>query len=386
VVVLADDRDARYFAGARLPTTLVDRRGHHLVLSAYPELTPALPARLRDDDGMAMIPMATLEEHYRARLSSAAGASSMGARPLTDEDQRWCASIDAADEAGIPVTFRLDSLIERWGGPPTAEDLKRLALNLATSGTDRSQWRYDRPSRTSFIWLHEGKILALGDPADKNRMAVVEHHEVRAVESFETLVRTLEHVGSALNPAGEGGSLDVGAQARAVLEETGIAIDITMEDLRAAITAGWRPGEFAKGDRVRRSFDTDVRVRALLDDLLGREFVLPGDRTSLVFRLEAIRHAPLVHLTDEGEGLRFLANVGGGRLIRVSIKLFAAEVPSPVRLLSGSTSRNVALDGTNLGITLDEEFDANLEGGALRSVVRRREDDDRAGAFDYYDT
>jgi hypothetical protein len=362
LVVVNDDREKDFYAGAGVRTTRVEPAHSGFRVVAIEDLLPQLPGRLEDDDGMQMLPEPEIENRYR-KVMGWGGQKS---------DERWTHRIREADEAGTPVTFRLDWLLVEWGGrAPQADEIERAALQKAISILRKSA-RPDDDVRLDFICVHAGRALALctgwGDLA---RSRVGTHVTVHDLSTFEPLVLALVRICEGLNPYGEGGAFDLSAELRAF--ETGIQLGFTTEAIRQAVCALHEKGNMCEGTAVGRGPDLDAKVCALLDDLLGREMVLPASRASVVRLLELVRRAPLLHLRADELHMSALADIGTGNLLRLEVTKYPGERPAAVRLWStrGDTDAKT-LDGGDVRVSWERSFDPFLEGTSLSTVERRR--------------
>lgn len=379
---MPNDRDHDFFKGADVHTTQVEpaKPGYRLV--ALPDLIPQLPPKLHDDDGMPLVPDEATERSYRERMS-VDPRRDPHRHPL-DENDPCVRAIRQADAEGRVVTFRLENV----GDWPSPEQLKIRALQDAfervfpEKAKERRSYRsHEKRQEEPWVWAKGSDVLVLG-PASDAVNAIAEHHQLHQVESFAPIVNALAKVMPTLNPDGDGGTLDLSRELEAFEAESGITLDIQMSDVRALL-APRNKTEFAKGESIRMSAEADGRVRALLDDILGREFILPEKHLPSVFVLQAIRNSPLIQVAALGE-LSAVANVGAGRLIRFETTTFAGEEPAPVKVVESYDGRGT-FDGGNVRFTLRPLFEQNLEGSVLRSVGRRRaEEAARASDDDDY--
>ena len=182
VVVIPDDSDRDYFVGARITTSRVEptRPGFRLV--EFPELTPPLPPRIHDDDGMPMIPDPKAEAQHRAFIQQT--KERQRGRPSEPQaNNKWEDRISEADADGTPVTFRLDWLEKA----PTADDLKRAV----TTGI-----------RSSYFWFREDRVLAIGLSDDARLKLIREFHLVHEALSFGALIAAVHKIREGLNPWG----------------------------------------------------------------------------------------------------------------------------------------------------------------------------------------
>lgn len=399
-VVVPNDRDHDFFEGAGVRTTRVELANPGYKLVALRELIPALPPKLHDDDGMPMVPDEAIERSCRERMSVDPRREPHW-QPLDETDPRVRA-IREADAEGRLVTFRLEDVQaeHRWQPWPDAlktralyDALERVHPEKAKERRKYETWRtndsFERREEEPWVWANGRSVFVMG-PESAAVKAIAQHHELRRVASFEPLVDALAKVMTTLNPDGEGGMLDVSRELEAFETETGIALDIQMADVRKLLAPNGK-GKFVDGASVRVSSEADQEVRALLDDVLAREFITPD--ASDVFVLQAVRDAALVHVAAKEGTLSAVANIGAGRLLRLDTTTFAGEEPGPMRLVERTSDRQrsynsafwsygCTYDGGNVRITLKALFDQNLEGSVLRSVGRRRDEEAARAAAD----
>jgi len=98
----------------------------------------------------------------------------------------------------------------------------------------------------------------------------------------------------------------------------------------------------------------------------------------VIWMLQLVRDAQLLHGSTENGVLEAVANIGTGNVLRFSIRRFASEEPSPLRYWVDR--RESSLDGGNLRITWSKLFDETLEGTSLKVVERRRAEAARLAA------
>ena len=175
---------------------------------------------------------------------------------------------------------------------------------------------------------------------------------------------------------GEGGSFDLSAELAALAAETGMRVDLDPGSIRQSVVKPRFSFDRNAEITVGKSDEGDRLVHELLDALIAREFQTSEAWASVIFQLEAVRSAPRVHLkTTEAATHVALANVGAGRLLRVSIKRFPNEEAAAVRCLPEEYRDGlVVLDGGDLRVELRPDFHPWLEGSVLRSVGRRRKE------------
>lgn len=389
VVIPDSSRDHDFFEGAGVRTTRVEpaKPGYRLV--ALPDLIPKLPPKLHDDDGTPMVPDAGIEHRYRERLNDDSRDSYGQIRQRPSEDDPFVRAIRQADAEGRLVTFRLEDVQaeHRWQPWPGAiktralqDALERVhpekAKEQRTRNHDYSEKREEEP----WVWANGRDVLVLG-PESAAVKAIEQHHKLRRVETFELIVDALVKVMPTLNPDGDGGTLDLARELEAFEAETRIALDIQMSDVRKVLAPNG-PARFADGESVRVSPEADQSVRALLDDILAREFILPNEQAPTVFLLQAIRSAPLAHVADKNS-VSVLADIGAGWLMRLDANTFSGEEPGPVRMVNWDRySRTGTFDGGNIRFSLKPVFEQQLEGSVLRSVGRRRDEEAARAAAD----
>lgn len=398
VVIPDSSRDLDFFEGAGVRTTRVEpaRPGYRLV--ALPDLITKLPPKLHDDDGTPMVPDAGIEHRYRERLNDDSRDSYGQIRQRPSEDDPCVRAIRQADAEGRLVTFRLEDVQAEHRWQPWPGAIKNRALQDAfaraypekakerrASSYDGSEKREEEP----WVWAKGREVLVLG-PESVAVQAIAKHHTLHRVESFEPIVDTLAKLMPTLNPDGEGGTLDLSRELDAFESETGIKLDIQMSDVRKVLAPNGK-SNLVDGLSVRTSPEADQKVRALLDDVLEREFITP--EASDVFLLQAVRDAALVHVAAKEGSLCVLANIGAGRLLLLYATTFAGEQPGPMRLAKRTSDRqrsynsafwnfDCTYDGGNVRMTLTATFDQNLEGTVLRSVGRRRDEEAERAARD----
>lgn len=402
VVIPDSSRDHDFFEGAGVRTTRVEPAEPGYKLVALPDLIPKLPPKLHDDDGTAMVPDTGIEHRYRARLNADSRDSYGQIRERPSEDDPFVRAIRQADAEGRLVTFRLEDVQaeHRWQPWPDAlktralyDALERVHPEKAKERRKYETWRtndsFERREEEPWVWANGRSVFVMG-PESAAVKAIAQHHELRRVASFEPLVDALAKVMTTLNPDGEGGMLDVSRELEAFETETGIALDIQMADVRKLLAPNGK-AKFVDGASVRVSSEADQEVRALLDDVLAREFITLD--ASDVFVLQAVRDAALVHVVAKEGTLSAVANIGAGRLLRLDTTTFAGEEPRPMRLAERTSDRQrsynsafwsygCTYDGGNVRITLKALFDQNLEGSVLRSVGRRRDEEAARAAAD----
>ncbi len=167
---------------------------------------------------------------------------------------------------------------------------------------------------------------------------------------------------------------------RAFEEETGIALVFEVASVRKAVASLHTLGKRVEGHPVRRSSEADAKVRVLIDELLGREFIVPEGKEPVLFELEAAGRAPLIHLESRNGNVAVIANVGAGRLLELRIWTYPDEKAEAVRYWEAERSygRGEGIyDGGNVCVTVAErDVRRALEGTVLRSVGRRREEEE----------
>ncbi len=380
VVVVPHDKDREFFDGADVRTSRIEASQPGFRLVVFPDLTPPLPPRTKDVDGMPMVAWPQKEREYRSRIKAAAQGHWRDRELERAPDKQWVDRIREADAEGTPATFRLDWLLET----PTEGQVERLALQLAVA--DIPGWPSDQSSRAtqrSFECFHGGRLLAIRAP-DADRRESVAEHLVEDALSFAPLVASLRAACEGLNPYLEGPNVDVtelgiSTAVDAFTAETGLPLHFDASRFRPAVGRrridSYHPEPEPEEFHLRKSTDADAAVRALLDDVLAREFILPTASETAVFQLEVVRSASLVHLESTPTRKAVLANIGAGRVMRVDILRYVHEKPGPVRLTRGG------LDGGDVRMRLsfdERKVFHELEGTSVQTVLRRRqaEDDD----------
>ncbi|MBE7481643.1 MAG: hypothetical protein HS104_16890 [Polyangiaceae bacterium] len=387
VVIPDSSRDHDFFEGAGVRTTRVEPANPGYKLVALPDLIQPLAPKLHDDDGMPMVPDQAIEQSYRESLNPASRDPYGRPRERPSEDDPCVRAIREADAEGRLVTFRLESVQRRYGWQPSPEQVKTRALQDAFErvfperAKERSSYHsHEKRQEEQWVWAKGRAVLILG-PETAAVKAIAKHHQLLQVESFEPLVAALAKVTPTLNPDGDGGTLDLARELEAFEAEAGIALDIQMSDVRKVLAPNG-PARFADGESVRVSPEADQSVRALLDDILAREFILPNEQAPTVFLLQAIRSAPLAHVADKNS-VSVLADIGAGWLMRFDATTFNGEEPGPVRMVNWDRySRTGTFDGGNIRFSLKPVFEQQLEGSVLRSVGRRRDEEAARAADD----
>lgn len=369
IVVLPHERDRDFFQGAGLDTTLVETRDRGFTLSAAPELTAPMPAQLVDADGMPMVPDPDLEKYHRERLADLARNAGRYRQELSARDQRWAAVIRDADESCRPVTFRVDWL----ASVPAAEQLKTAILSWVVAQIEPSANVAVPPAAVGFLWVHKNGVVAIG-PKPPRRALIEGHHPVRDVSAATSLVVRLLELAKKLNPYGQGGRLEIESEIDELERDVGVRVEISKDDLRAAVLPLHTAGTFVELSKARRDSAADEVFRTLIDDLLGRDMEVAPE---LVFELEACRHASLLHL-DSSVGRTVIANTGAGNLVRLQLQEYADETASSVRLWKERgdyTCREprFVVDGGNIRIRIERSVHRTLEGTVLAAPRRWRE-------------
>lgn len=392
VVLGAPSRDClAFFQGAAVRTSFVESLRPGYRLSALPDLLPPVTRSLFDIDGMPMIPdesrggdhewsfpgvVRQYEQEHRVS----------GIWHSLSQEPDWVARIDefGSRESGRlrfeegPPLFRLDWLLLQ--APSMVGAFESLAAGDVTAG---------------LLWLHGNRILAFYpeaapmqrreafERAKATREAIARYHEVHEIQSFAKLEEAIWAIRRELNPRGEGEfEFDLSNELRAFEEETGITLSIDGAWFRRVM----RPRRFT-GDTntapaketitARRCSKADARFRAILDDLLAREFSMSGVlAASVLFELEVLRSAPLVHIISAPQSIAVLANVGAGNLTRIDLALFPRERPGIVRVLASTTEykeETTRLDANDIVAVLRcHQGFRILEGTTPRSIVNHR--------------
>jgi hypothetical protein len=253
---------------------------------------------------------------------------------------------------------------------PTPAELAKLALDLAKWAKGAAE-----APAFNFVWLRGNVAMALCCSSEHyGRWKLAQHMAVRDVTTFEPLVAALRRIRESLNPRGDGGVLDLSAEVGAFAEETGIVLTFTIAAVRHTLVS-YNASEPRQGERVQRGPELDARVHAVLDDILGREIILPADRASVVWTLEMVRRAPLLHLRTEESRMSLVANIGAGNVMHVYISRYGAERPGPVRLIDVDPPREFQLDAGDVSLICERHLDESLAASVLPAVVRRRQAD-----------
>lgn len=390
VVIPDSSRDHDFFKGASVRTTRVEPANPGYKLVALPDLIQPLAPRLHDDDGMPMVPDEEVEQSYREALNPRARDPYGRPRERPSEADPRVRAIRQADAEGRLATFRLEDVEHRHGWFPSPGQIKIRALQDALERAfpekareRRSYHSHEKRQEGPWVWPKGRDVLVLGPESDAVKDIAL-HHRLHHVESFELIVDALAKVMPTLNPDGDGGTLALSRELGAFEEETGISLEIQKDEARAMLAPRSKT-EFAKGESIRVSHEAEGRVRAVLDDILSREFILPEEHLPTVFVLQAIRNSPLIQIAAKSGELSAVANVGAGRLVRFETITFASEAPAPVKVVKSYDQRG-EFDGGNVRFTVRPLFEQNLEGCVLRSVGRRRaEEAARASDDDYHD-
>lgn len=354
VVVLVNDRDSEFFQGAGVGTSTLEPASFGFNLVRFSALTRPLPAKLRDDDGTLMLPDTETVNHYRnTRINRESYVRQHGAHlfPPSEFEQGVEAQLEQAKLSGLEPTFRAPMVFSVWGVVPERDDIVRLLLDAAT--TPLRQTHPIAPlniQRREFLWVQGGAVLSICKPTTTRRDQVAKYHPVHEVTTFDPLVAALSKLIAGLNPLGWSDGPVVLPELTAFVEETGLKIDLGLGTLRnlafnsrgSVDTTGWVA--------ARKDEAAAARVRQATDELLGREFSLPEDKLLMVFELELLKEASLLHLPSTENRLEFMANGGEGQFARGCVRFFPSEPPQPVRYVYDSGFGG--LDGGNLSVAL----------------------------------
>jgi len=133
-----------------------------------------------------------------------------------------------------------------------------------------------------------------------------------------------------------------------------------------------RPDQVQRIDAFRQmAVEAHGRAMQLLTDVSLRDFEGPLSAASIVFRIERASTAPMLVLPKhERDEFHVLADLGGGRLLRIRARRFK-EDPGPMRIVKDYPG--VVIDGGDLRLWMHSVFDENLEGPDHRSRRRRDE-------------
>jgi hypothetical protein len=366
IVVLPGEADRGFFKGAELATTLVEPTETGFRISAMPDLIAPLPPRLKDADGMPMLPDEGLERRYRSRMERINGSRAH----IEDDELKWFDTIREADEEGRKVTFRADWLLRT---SPSEQELRRWVLESVSAKLASARRSNRQPSLDGQLWLRGCEFVALRAAGTALTATIAAHHPVHDLVTFEPLVDALAAACARINPYRQGGSLEVDAALAAFAAETGLPLRIDIDMLRTVLVDARARGNFRSGASVQCSRDADVAFRAVLADVLGREFVLDCERAHVLFELQAALAAPLVHVEpDAGWDRSALANVGKGYLLRIDVAAFAGESPQPIQ--EWTRENEWVLDGGNVRLRLGyiRGQVTTLKGTCDPGLVRRR--------------
>lgn len=397
LLVLSQSQALDYFEGAGLPVSFVESLRPGYRLTALPDLLPKVSPVFFDTDGMPMIPD---ESRGGDRQATWPGiVREYEQQNWIQRDARWLA--EAPDwKARIeqfafhsggggfsedgPLTFRLDWLLPDVAA--LAGDFEQIAGGGLNPG---------------LLWLSGNRVMSLL-PVEKSlsdssgsdmrhyrrrldyesaKAAIARYHEVHEVRSLTPLREAIGAIRGELNPDGEGDfDFDLSRELRAFEEETGVALSIDCAWLRVKkpVYLLAQPATARETFPARRCSDADTRLRAILEDLLMRDFEIENQwDAAILFSLETVRNAPLAHLVSEPTSMSALANVGAGHVVRIGIRLFPRESPGIVKaIMEGDKNarRVVRWDGNDIRLSLETRFQAEkiLEGTTPRAVVNHR--------------
>jgi len=283
-------------------------------------------------------------------------------------EDKWARRIAEADAEGAPATFRVDWLLGWWrANRPSSETLAQIALTIATGG--------DGSKELDFVWMRGSRVLALcaKNEGSDARILAADHVEVHDVTSFTPLVNALRRTCEGLNPIREGGKVHLAAELEAFEAETGIRLEFPIDAVRAAIAPPRRlEWALVEGSTVRQGRALDDRARAVIDDFLGREVVLPEDDADIVWVLELSRTAPLIHTRADDTRLTFFANVGTGNVLRFDVLFFPGEARMPVQRIAGIGLAPFTLDGGDVRLVWQRSVHEALAGFVPPALARRR--------------
>ena len=251
-------------------------------------------------------------------------------------------------------------------------------------------------------WAFKRRVFALGKHAAQIQAALGQHHKVEAPPGLVGLISELRD----LNPWRAPMLRSEGDPPAAVRwHTTGTDRDRTLEDVPAsprwtAVRArlsqeygidlvgaveSWRArenpelgNEHPRPDQppridTFRQMATEAHAKAmqLLTEVSLREFEGPLSAASVVFRVERASTAPMLVLPkQEHDEFHVLADLGGGRLLRIRARRFK-EDPRPMRIVKDYPG--TVVDGGDIRLWMHSVFDENLEGPDNRSRRRREE-------------
>ncbi len=403
VVLLADSRDADFFAGAGLRTTEARKHPRGYVLTGYENLVPLPeppPAKLHDERGVPMVPCPEVAAKFRRRDGYWGGAD-------TDLHHR----VHSAEECGETPTFYLH---EVWEHTRSGQHLPQIrtrtylhrvswpgaivwALVVGEDGTpeDDPEILVSRCfevllglSPTTILWRFENKLFGLGKHIDDLREMLAPYYEV----VFPEALNQLFDVHWKLNPWRFGAPVPKPKapvnSPRAVSEQQdpidepcapdhpwpklrGEILERTGLDFDAAVFV-WRRhiGLWNTAPLVNVSLHEGPieEARRLLADLSEREFLVPVRFASSLLEIQQVTTAPMIAIAPApNETAHVLANMGAGRLLRLRFLVFPNEKKTAVRL-SGS-----GYDAGNIRVWQYYEYDQVLEGSHLAARERRRQ-------------
>lgn len=375
-VVVGDTRDNDFYAGAGVRTTRIQEIPKGFRIQEVPEVSLQRPARTTDEDGMLLVQ----DEKLEASLRQVARYGGL----KDSDDAKWAKVIADADAEERPVTFRHDWLMQNRGNsPPSVSAIEQAALTISAASAqlgdegERIERRSKAREGLDFLWWHQGRVLGFSENAYwRSRAAPVEVHDVT---TFAPLIEKLRNAFAGMNPyATKDPNCDLSAELAAFEEETGLALHITPTVVRQTFQA-WvgHPRGMLEGAPVRRSAAHDDRVNRALDEILERSFEVPLQHASVIWMLQLVRSARLLHGPADKNEMEAVADIGTGNVLRFVIRRFASEEPTAMRYWDGG--RGDSLDGGDIRITWWKLFDGTLEGTSLKVVGKRREQARLAG-------
>jgi hypothetical protein len=413
LVVAADGKDAMFFAGAKLPFTLVKHHPRGIVLESAPDLVPLptpLPPPLFDEKGEPLMPHAELEQVAR-KETAAKHSWDYGLQP-DDVRHDWTApdclfrshgrdhlfpgaedlnalsrAIWRASSADQPASFPVH-LVLRWH--LRGQGVRLLMVRDLADGYGEAFWVVRSgidgkladhvcrilvgSGRATILWSHQRQILGVGSRVDPIAELLAPHH---AIAQPAALLRWKEALDT-WNPWRSGGKDGLAESGRwtslrdDALRELGFPIDGTV--------AWWREHVAQRCARPLASArlaspEEAQSAQEALAMLAERCWKIEGWNLAWPLRLDAASRARLATLPGHGEheAIHVVANMGAGRLLRIGVVRFPGEEPTEIV----KYGRALEMDGGDVHLWFEELADTLLEGSARPAPERgRRETDD----------
>lgn len=418
LVVLPKREEEEFFLGAEVPTTLVTTNPRGFLLEAEPELVTFPPVQAPElwKDGKPRIACSELSNLFLNVWTEPRDVNRWGRR---DQEEECAARLRKLDEdignlygryalsesqrirreylEGYEPTYPLGSawpyLALRHGLPKLQPDFGTAVLETDPSRVDAEfvakLLAAEQPTRT-LIWAWRGRLFAFGADSGRVQDALSEFHRVEVPPSLAVLSAAPSNV----NPwrAVEQTSPNWARLKAQVADETGLDIQ--------PLAREWRSREEstvpASPDRLTAKVlrgEPAGAVRATLNRLAERTFDSQPEHATAPLWLDRASRAPLLNL-ELPDGLHVLADLGGGRAMRIVIREFGEE-PSVVAVAKAadySTSTHsgynrpidcYTLDGSDFRAWCFPMYDELLEGPFLRP--RRNAEAAEAARDAYYD-